>query len=285
MIKNLAWVTTRAAHGRDEDEPALVDALESAGCKVDIVDWDNRDINWSHFDRVVLRSAWDYPERLTEFLTWLDHVAAVSNVVNSPAIVRWNLDKNYLSELAEANISITPTVFVQPNSAATFPDGEFVVKPAVGAGSRDAASYSGDQHEIANIHITRLHAIGQTVLIQPLLKSVAQDGEWPLVFFDGKFSHAANKRVTLPRAGIVDDLFAAETNTAHIATVPQIEIAQAAIDLVSTKFGHPTYGRVDLVRDDQDNFCVLELELIEPSLFLCYADAKCTQSFVEALIK
>ncbi len=285
MIKNLAWVTTRAAHGRDEDEPALVDALESAGGKVDIVDWDNRDINWSHFDRVVLRSAWDYPERLTEFLTWLDHVAAVSNVVNSPAIVRWNLDKNYLSELAEANISITPTVFVQPNSAATFPDGEFVVKPAVGAGSRDAASYSGDQHEIANIHITRLHAIGQTVLIQPLLKSVAQDGEWPLVFFDGKFSHAANKRVTLPRAGIVDDLFAAETNTAHIATVPQIEIAQAAIDLVSTKFGHPTYGRVDLVRDDQDNFCVLELELIEPSLFLCYADAKCTQSFVEALIK
>ena len=285
MIKNLAWVTTRAAHGRDEDEPELVDALESAGCKVDIVDWDNRDINWSHFDRVVLRSAWDYPERLTEFLTWLDHVAAVSNVVNSPAIVRWNLDKNYLSELAEANISITPTVFVQPNSAATFPDGEFVVKPAVGAGSRDAASYSGDQHEIANIHITRLHAIGQTVLIQPLLKSVAQDGEWPLVFFDGKFSHAANKRVTLPRPGIVDDLFAAETNTAHIATVPQIEIAQAAIDLVSTKFGHPTYGRVDLVRDDQDNFCVLELELIEPSLFLCYADAKCTQSFVEALIK
>ena len=285
MIKNLAWVTTRAAHGRDEDEPALVDALESAGCKVDIVDWDNRDINWSHFDRVVLRSAWDYPERLTEFLTWLDHVAAVSNVVNSPAIVRWNLDKNYLSELAEANISITPTVFVQPNSAATFPDGEFVVKPAVGAGTRDAASYSGDQHEIANIHITRLHAIGQTVLIQPLLKSVAQDGEWPLVFFDGKFSHAANKRVTLPRAGIVDDLFGAETNTAHIATVPQIEIAQAAIDLVSTKFGHPTYGRVDLVRDDQDNFCVLELELIEPSLFLCYADAKCTQSFVEALIK
>jgi hypothetical protein len=117
------------------------------------------------------------------------------------------------------------------------------------------------------------------------LKSVAQDGEWPLVFFDGKFSHAANKRVSLPRAGTVDDLFATETNTAHIATVPQIEVAQAAIDLVSNKFGPPTYGRVDLVRDDQNNFCVLELELIEPSLFLCYADAKCTQSFVEALIQ
>ena len=285
MIKNLAWVTTRAAHGRDEDEPALVDALESAGCKVDVVDWDNRNINWSQFERVVLRSAWDYPERLTEFLTWLDHVATVSDVVNSPAIVRWNLDKNYLSELAEANISITPTVFVQPNSVATFPDGEFVVKPAVGAGSRDAASYSGDQHEIANIHIARLHAIGQTVLIQPLLKSVAQDGEWPLVFFDGKFSHAANKRVTLPRAGTVDDLFAPETNTAYIATVPQIKVAQSVIDLVSNKFGPPTYGRVDLVRDDQDNFCVLELELIEPSLFVHCADAKAVDRFVEVVTR
>ncbi len=285
MIKNLAWVTTRAAHGRDEDETAVVAALGLAGCAVEIVDWDNRDVNWSQFERVVLRSAWDYPERLTEFLTWLDHVAAVSDVVNSPSIVRWNLDKNYLSELAKANISITPTVFVQPNSEATFPDGEFVVKPAVGAGSRDAASYSGDQHEIAKIHIARLHAIGQTVLIQPLLKSVAQDGEWPLVFFDGKFSHAANKRVTLPRAGTVDDLFAAETNTAHIATAPQIEVAQAAIDLVSNKFGPPTYSRVDLVLDNQDNFCVLELELIEPSLFLHYADAKCTKSFVEVLIQ
>ena len=285
MIKNLAWVTTRAAHGRDEDEPALVDALESAGCKVDVVDWDNRDVNWSQFERVVLRSTWDYPERLTEFLTWLDHVAAVSDVVNSPLIVRWNLDKNYLSELAKANISITPTVFVQPNSEATFPDGEFVVKPAVGAGSRDIASYDANQHEIATRHVARLHASGQTVLVQPLLHSIAKDGEWPMVFFDGKFSHAANKRVTLPRAGTVDDLFAAETNTAHIATVPQIKVAQAAIDLVSNKFGPPTYGRVDLVRDDQNNFCVLELELIEPSLFLCYADAKCTQSFVEALIQ
>lgn len=285
MIKELAWVTTRAAHGRDEDEPALVDALESAGCKVDVVDWDNRDVNWSQFARVVLRSAWDYPERLTEFLTWLDHVSAVSNVVNSPMIVRWNLDKNYLSELADAKIPITPTVFVKPGEVYEYPTGEFVIKPAIGAGGRDAASYSGDQHEIANIHIARLHATGKTVLIQPLLNSIAKDGEWPMVFFDGKFSHAANKRVSLPRAGTVDDLFAAETNTAHIATASQIEVAQSAIDLVSNKFGPPTYGRVDLVRDDQDNFCVLELELIEPSLFLCYADAKCTQSFVEALIQ
>jgi glutathione synthase/RimK-type ligase-like ATP-grasp enzyme len=285
VIKNLAWVTTRAAHGRDEDETAVVAALGLAGCAVEIVNWDDKTVNWSKFNRVVLRSAWDYPERLTEFLTWFDRVAAITEVVNSPAIVRWNLDKNYLNELADARIPITPTVFVKPGDVYEYPIGEFVIKPAIGAGSRDAASYDANQHEIATRHVARLHASGQTVLVQPLLHSIAKDGEWPMVFFGGKFSHAANKRVSLPRAGTVDDLFAAETNTTHIATVPQIEVAQAAIDLVSNKFGPPTYSRVDLVLDNQDNFCVLELELIEPSLFLCYAHAKCTQSFVEALIQ
>jgi len=285
VIKNLAWVTTQAAHGRDEDETAVVAALGVAGCTVEIVNWDNKAVTWSKFDRVVLRSAWDYPERLKEFLIWFDSVAAVTEVVNSPAIVHWNLDKNYLNDLADAGIAITPTVFVKPGDVYEFPVGEFVVKPAIGAGSRDAASYDANQHEIATRHVARLHASGQTVLVQPLLNSIARDGEWPMVFFNGKFSHAANKRVTLPRAGSVDDLFAPETNSPHTPTTNQLKVAQAAIDFVSSKFGTTTYARVDLVLDNQGNDCVLELELIEPSLFLYYADAKCTHSFVEALIQ
>ena len=283
MIKNLAWVTTQAAHGRDEDETAVVAALSLAGCAVEIVNWDDKTVNWAKFDKVVLRSTWDYPERLTEFLTWLDHVAAVSDVVNSPAIVRWNLDKNYLHELADARIAITPTVFVKPGDVYEYPIGEFVIKPAIGAGSRDAASYDANQHEIATLHVARLHASGQTVLVQPLLNSIAKDGEWPMVFFGGKFSHAANKRVSLPRAGTVDDLFAAETNSPHTPTTSQLKVAQAAIEFVSAKFGITTYARVDLVLDNQDNFCVLELELIEPSLFVHCADAKAVNRFVEVV--
>ena len=285
MIKKLAWVTTLAAHGRDEDESAVVAALRLTGCEVEIVNWDDKSVNWSQFNRVVLRSAWDYPERLTEFLTWFDSVAAITEVVNSPAIVRWNLDKNYLNELADAGIAITPTVFVKPGDVYLFPTGEFVIKPAIGAGSRDAASYGNDQHELAVNHVARLNAAGQTVLVQPLLNSVAKDGEWPIVFFGGKFSHAANKKINLPRAGSINDLFATETNSPHTPTNSQLEIAQSAINFVSAKFGATTYARVDLVRDNQGNYCVLELELIEPSLFLYYADPKCTQAFVEALIQ
>ena len=285
MIERLAWVTAREARGLDEDEPLALAALQRAGVSVDVLDWDDPEANWSRFDRVVLRSAWDYPQRLPEFLSWLEEVDAVSDLVNPPPLVHWSLDKQYLTELAEAGVPITPTVFVPPASVARFPAGDFVVKPAVGAGSRDASSYGPDQHQAAAAHVARLHAAGQTVLVQPFVKSVATEGEWPLVFFDGQFSHAASKRVALPQAGAVEDLFAAETNAGHDATEAQIEVAQAAVDLVSARLGMPTYARVDLVRDDAGQFCVLEVELIEPSLFLPYTDLAAAERFAAALVR
>ncbi|MFJ9389919.1 RimK family alpha-L-glutamate ligase [Nocardioides sp. NPDC101246] len=271
-IDRLAWVTAREARGRDDDEPLALAALARAGVTVDVVDWDDRTVGWAAYDRVVLRSTWDYPQRLAEFLSWLDEVTQVTELVNPPQLVRWSLDKRYLAELEAAGVPITPTVFVEPGSTAEFPDGDFVVKPAVGAGSRDAASYGTEDHAAAAAHVARLHADGQVVLVQPFLKSVPVDGEWPMVFFDGRFSHAASKRVELPRAGAVDDLFAVETNAAHTAAQDQSEVAQAAVDLVTSRFGTPTYARIDLVRDNDGRYCVLEVELVEPSLFLPQAD-------------
>jgi len=128
-------------------------------------------------------------------------------------------------------------------------------------------------------------ATGQTVLVQPFLTSIPTEGEWPMIFVDGRFSYAASKGVALPQAGTVDDLFAAETNTEHVASAAQLEVAQAAIDLVSDRLGTPTYARVDLVRDDAGQFCVLELELVEPSLFLPYADPVAAERFVAALVR
>jgi glutathione synthase/RimK-type ligase-like ATP-grasp enzyme len=283
VIGRLAWVTTQEARGRDEDEPLGLAALERAGVSVDVVDWDDHAVDWSLFDRVVLRSAWDYPQRLDEFSTWLEAVDAVTDLVNPPALVRWSLDKQYLAELAEAGVAITPTVFVSPGSPASFPPGGVVVKPAVGAGSVDAASYRADEHEEATSHVARLHAAGQVVLVQPFLRSIPEEGEWPMVFLDGRFSHAANKRVALPQAGMVDDLFAPETNAAHVATAAQIEVARAAVDLVSARLGTPTYARGDLVRDDTGGFCVLEVELVEPSLFLAYAEPAAAERFAAVL--
>ena len=271
MIERLAWVTTRDARGRDDDEPLAVPALRSRGLHVDVVDWDDPDVRWGGYDRAVLRSTWDYPQRLAGFLAWLDSVEEVVDVVNPVPLIRWNVDKHYLADLAAGGVPVIPTTFVERDGTASFPDGRFVVKPAIGAGSRDVASYGHDQHGPAAAHVTRLQDRGESVLIQPLVDSVAADGEWPLVFFGGEYSHAANKRVTLPAAGADDDLFVAETNSAHTATPDQIATARAAMDVVARRFGVPAYARVDLVRAGEGHQ-VLEVELVEPSLFLPQAD-------------
>ncbi|MEI7056460.1 hypothetical protein WBG06_11640 [Nocardioides sp. CCNWLW239] len=285
QINRLAWVTAREARGRDEDEQLALTALAEAGVTVDVVDWDDQDVDWAAYDRVVLRSTWDYPERLAEFLAWVDEVAQLTELVNPPALVRWSLDKRYLAELDAAGVPITPTVFVAPGTQADLPDEEFLVKPAVGAGSREVVAYGAEDHAAAAAHIARLHAAGNVALVQPFLKSVPVDGEWPMVFFEGRLSHAASKRVELPQAGAVDNLFAVETTAAHTASAEQIEAAQAAMDLVVERLGTPTYARVDLVRDNDGSYCVLELELVEPSLFLPEAEPGAADRLAAALTR
>lgn len=282
-ISTLAWVTCREARGLDEDEDLALAALARRGVTVDVVDWDDPDVEWSTYDRVALRSAWDYAERLPQFVEWLTRVDATTDLINPLPAVLWSLDKQYLRALDDAGVPITPTDFVSPGRAPVFPPGKFIVKPAVGAGSRGASSYGPTQHDAAAVHVHRLHEAGQTVLVQPFVASVASDGEWPLVFLSGKFSHAASKRVTVPEAGEIGELFAAETNAAHTATAEQIGVARAAMDVVTQRFGPLPYGRVDLVRADDGTSQVLEIELVEPSLFLPYADDGAADRLATAL--
>jgi glutathione synthase/RimK-type ligase-like ATP-grasp enzyme len=288
VIDSLAWVTTRDARGTDDDEAPALAALAATGVRVEVVDWDDPDVRWAAFDRIALRSTWDYSQRLDEFLGWLDRVDAVTEVRNPAAVVRWNLDKHYLAELAGAGVPVIPTTFVEPGGPVAFEGGDFeggvVVKPAVGAGSRDVGAYRADEHDLARAHVERLSARGASALVQPKVASVEAEGEWGLLFFGGRYSHAANKRIALAPAGVVDDLFVAEELAAHDAGEAQIAVAQAAVDVVAARFGTPAYARVDLVRGDDGGHQVLEVELVEPSLFLPQADAGAAQRLAAALV-
>lgn len=270
-ISTLAWVTTAAARGLDEDEDVALTALRRTGVAVRLVDWDDPEVDWSTFDRVALRSTWDYDDRLDEFVAWLVRVDAVTELVNALPAVLWSTDKRYLGELEAAGVPVTPTRFVPPGTVPEFPPGRFVVKPAVGAGSRGAAAYGPAQHTAATEHVASLHADRQVVLVQPFVASVPVEGEWPLVFLGGRYSHAASKRVALPEAAVIEDLFAPETTAAHRASTEQVEVAGAAMRVVTERFGPLPYARVDLVRADDGSSLVLEVELVEPSLFLAEA--------------
>lgn len=297
-MRPIALVSARVAAALDTDLPPLRQALTDLGVPVEIVNWDDPDVDWSRFEQAVLRSTWDYAERLPEFLAWADHVATLTRLRNAPPVVRWNTDKHYLSELAALGVATVPSVFAEPGADAegaltafrqAWPSREYVIKPTVGAGSRDAARYQDGQQATAVAHIQRLLAAGRSVLMQPYLDRVDAAGETALLYFAGTFSHAIRKGPLLqPHAGPTELLFAVEDIRRRDATPAERDVgaqvlaALAKVPALQGLMPLP-YARVDLLLDDHGQPCLLELELTEPSTFLEH-DPAAARRFAEALI-
>ena len=287
----IALVTATAARDFDEDLPPLESALRNAGAHVTIAEWDcPRD--WSGFDLALLRSTWDYPQRLAEFLGWVETVSQETTLLNPLSVVKWNSDKHYLRDLAGKSVPTVMTKFIEPGE---LPDqriaelssqpgvGEFVVKPAVGAGSKDARRFGREEHEDAARHAQRMLNEKRSVLLQPYLDKVDQLGETALLYFEGEFSHAIRKGPLLKRKeGPTTELFAKETITARVPDAAELRVAAQALQ--AAPFDTPLYARVDLIRDQQGDPVVLELELIEPSLFFPFA-AGSVERFAAAAVR
>ena len=116
MTAAIALVTAREALALDEDMPPLVSALRARGASVQTPFWDDPSVDWSHFDVAVLRSTWDYVDRIDEFLAWADRSRCATHLLNSPEVVRWNTDKHYLAHLECHGVPPVPTRFVEPGA-------------------------------------------------------------------------------------------------------------------------------------------------------------------------
>ena len=290
----IALVTAVAAFALDEDLVPLQDALHAAGVDAPIVAWDDMTVSWRRFDAAVLRSTWDYVERLPEFLAWARAVQGQTLLLNPLEVIRNNVDKHYLAKLEAKGIAIVPSAFAEPGEDAAqalddflerFPKArEFVVKPSIGAGSRDAQRYRRGQKKPSTAHIRRLLAEKRSVLMQPYLDSVDDAGETALIFFDGEFSHAIRKGPLLVAdEGPTEALFAAETISARDPGPDELKLAKATLKALGTK--QPlAYARVDLVRGADGAPRVLELELTEPSLFFPYGEGS-AERFAQTLVK
>jgi glutathione synthase/RimK-type ligase-like ATP-grasp enzyme len=285
----VAVVTARAAVGTDEDDPILLDALAQAGALVDVVPWDDASVQWASYDIAVVRSTWDYASRRTEFLDWARSTAAVTRLRNDPAVLAWNTDKAYLAELATAGLDVVPTTVLRPGDDADLPDdGEFVVKPAVGAGSIDTARYSPAERARAVEHVRRLLDNGRPVLVQPYQSSIDEHGETALLFVDGGFSHAARKGALLPAGGRPPasdgELFAAETMSPTQPTAAERALADQVLDSAPFDRESLLYARVDLVAGGDGGPLLLELELTEPSMFLAHAPMESVATFAGSIV-
>jgi hypothetical protein len=280
-----------------DDWPLLRHALGQLGVEATTRVWTDPAVRWDEFDLVLANGAWDNIHRPDEFVAWVERVAEVTALANSPAVLRWNLDKRYLAALSDAGVPTVPTAWLSPGPdrepdlhelpGLSLPPGEFVVKPTVSGGGFETARYrtgDGQNASEARAHIRRLLNAGRTVMIQPYQASVDMQGEAGLIFLGGRYSHAIAKGALLEvDAGPQTHLSQHEQIGPLAPSAPQLETAQRALATAEDLLGPTTYARVDLVHLDDGTPAVLELELLDPALFFETAPAAAVTRFAQVL--
>jgi hypothetical protein len=239
--------------------------------------WNDPAVDWEAYDRVILRSVWDYSRRAEEFLAWCAAVGP-GRLRNGLDLVAFDADKRYLGELRAPT---APTTFVAPGDPLPELAGDVVVKPNVSAGARDTGRFGPTAHAEALALVELIRASGRVAIVQAYLADVDRGGETALVFLAGELSHVLRKRAVWRGDGVApvapgpmrvaaamleDDLVAAGT-----ADDAQREFAAAVLAEVSERFGTPLYARVDIAADADGRPVLMELEAIEPNLYLATA--------------
>lgn len=264
-------IATDAAHpSLDDDGPALLEALANEGLEPTLASWTDRSVDWSSFDAVLLRTVWDYTSDLEGFLRW---TRRVRRLINPGDVVAWNAEKTYLRQLADCGIPTVETQWLPPGHALeSSPFDDFVVKPAVSAGARDTARFSSGELAGARELVELIHGRAQVAMLQPYLGGIDERGETALYHFGGHYSHAVRKPALLERGRVVDQ-YAPGFVEARTPSVSELELCEQLFDdLRSLGFDLPTYARVDLVPGADGEPRLIELELIEPRLFLATSE-------------
>jgi len=278
----IVLVTGAAMAKPDPETHLLVAALARIGVDALVAPWDSA-LDWAAYPLVVVRTPWDYFRRLPEFLAWAGRTSQLTAFVNPVSVIEWNSHKAYLRELAAKGIPTVPTLWLDRGAAdgaarlAATGWGEVVVKPAVSIGAIGALkAHAADPACLA--HLGALLAEGD-VLVQPFIDSVAAQGEVSLIYFGGAFSHAIRKQ---PAAGDyrVQDMYGG-TNHPYQPAADEVELASLALSATPAP---TTYARVDMVRLPDGRPAVMELELIEPELFLGVAP-EAPARFAEVLLR
>lgn len=253
---------------RDEDLD-LFDFLVTKGIDLHREVWNAPEADWKTYDGVILKSPWDYHEKHSEFLRWLDQLDRQNiRVFNSAGVIRWNSDKHYLQDILDSGLPAIPTLYLEKNSIIdpgvnyfrALQTSRLVVKPCISAGAKNTVLVTPEElPELTPLINTWLQ--DEAYMMQPFVEEILA-GEWSLLFFGGKYSHSLLKtpqeqdfRVQHYLGGKVSYREAGEA------------LVKQAAEFVSAFAPDTLYARVDGVMIG-DTFHLMELELIEPYLFL-----------------
>tara|TARA_B100000575_G_scaffold294516_1_gene310982 strand:- start:14394 stop:15314 length:921 start_codon:yes stop_codon:yes gene_type:complete len=256
-----------------EDE-LLGNALAGLGYKYKRVSWRDSSIDWENVECVLIRTTWDYFDYLDEFNQWLQRLPSKA-CLNPKELISWNIDKHYLLDLARKGVRIIPSTIIpkqHPNTlsqwAIDLKYEHIIVKPTIAGAARLTYRLQAKQIEAFDLEFAKLNA-QEDFILQPFLPSVTNFGELSLMVLGGKCTHAVQKRVKEGDFRVQDDF----GGTVHhfTLTADLIEFAEMVIKLIQPQ---PLYGRVDILRNDTDQWMVSELELIEPELWFRTAPNK-----------
>jgi glutathione synthase/RimK-type ligase-like ATP-grasp enzyme len=283
----VAFATWRGLPALSPDDRLAAGALADRGIEVEPAVWDDPGVRWGRYGAVVVRSCWDYHLREGELRRWIARLEALGVPLwNPPALLRWNMNKHYLRDLAARGVPILPTVWLERGERAGLSDllaangwDQAVVKPTVSASAHETwrtspAGAPGQQQRFET-----LLARGG-VMVQRFAEEIETAGEWSLLFFGGRFSHAVIKR---PRPG--DFRVQAEHGGIAEPAVPPPAVLDRAGQALAAAPGSWLYARVDGC-ESAGGFHLMELEMLEPWLFFAEdpeAPGRFADSLAEAL--
>lgn len=278
-MSRIAFATCSPRQPMWDDDQLAAEVLAGAGVEVDFVAWDDSDVDWQSYERVIVRSSWDYGGRLEEFFAWAGKVGD-DRLRNTPELIRWNSDKRYLAELEGGGMPVPPTLLVAPGGRVPELTGKVVIKPVTGAGARDTGRFTPEATPAALALLEQFAERDEIAMVQPYFDEIEINGETAAVLFGGRFAYALNKGAFLGPDEVVPPdptgVAAAARDEQLVRLVearPQeVELAEKTIAWIAAKFGRmPLYARVDMVRTGSGQPVLMEVELIEPCLYLGHA--------------
>lgn len=267
-------------------ENHLDDALNAKDIKFEWIEWeDYQKVDWNSFDCAVIRTTWDYQKNYQEFIKALEHISSKTKLFNPLEIVKWNSSKDYLLEFNQTETKPVPIIEINISNETDILElfnklecETIVIKPFISAGSY--LTYKVDMNNYLQLSDDIISACKEKkMMAQPYMESIANEGEFSLHFFDKQFSHAILKK---PKAGDFRSQEEFDSDIKSITPEPAaMSFAQKVLDHIKEDL---LYARVDFVRKKDDQFYLMELELIEPSLYFSYDKDSATR-LVEKMIQ
>ncbi len=251
------------------EDQLLADALAALGLSAARIDWSRPDVDWSRYRCAVFRTTWDYFDRFAEFTDWLTRIESRTTLCNPAATVRWNMDKHYLADLESRGVPVVPGRYIERGTTQSLRElldetgwTDAIVKPCVSGAARHTYRIGRANVDSVELIVRELLA-AESLILQPFQHDITRTGEDSLMVFGGRYSHAVRKAAKAGDFRVQDDF--GGTVHDHRPTDEQVELAERAVAACRPL---PAYGRVDLVRTNEGRFAVMELELIEPELWL-----------------